>query len=171
VVITVKITCLGADVTSTIDCPSNTTIANVDVVSSLGNYDIHIDKQPLEIGAVVKVKGTISAFRNIRQIELKRIWVVRSTTEEIAEWQDGAKFKREVLSQPWVLSQEQLRDLQKSEMQKRHKREEAERMEEKRLRHDAAKTVRRAERRREHELKKEAKRRKEEEIMNAGALI
>lgn len=168
---TIKITRLADDITSTIDCPSNTTIANVDVVSSLGNYDIHIDKQVLEIGTVVKAKGTISTFRNLRQIELKRIWIVRSTAEEMAEWVEGAKFKGEVLSKPWVLSQEQLKNLQKSEMQKRHKREEAARMEEKRLRHDAAKKVRRAERRKEHDLKKEARRKQEEDIMNTGAII
>lgn len=170
-IITVKITRLAADIASTVDCPSNTTVSNVDILASLGRYDVLVDKRPLDIGSVVKVKCTISVFRNIKQLELKRIWILRSTAEEIAEWEVGAKFKSEVLSQPWVLSKERLRELQKAEIEKRSKREDAERMEEKRQASEAAKKLKRAERRREHEQRKELKRRKEDIAMNAGAII
>ena len=170
-IITIKITRLDAESAKTADCPSNTTIANVDILTSLGRFDVLVDKKPLDIGNVIKVKCTISTFRNVRQLELKRIWVLRSTVEEVAEWHERAKFKSEVLSEPWALSQEKLRELQKAEMEKRRKREEAERMEEKKQKHDAAKQAKRVERRREHEMRKEARRRKEEELMNAGAIV
>jgi hypothetical protein len=171
VVITVKITRLPSDPSSSIDRPSNTTVSNVDVITEQGRYDVLVDKAALDIGTVIKVKGTISMFRNVRQLELKRIWIVRSTAEEIAEWEEGAKFKREVLNQPWVLSKERLRDLQQAELGKRLKREETERMEQKKHRYEAAKAAKRAERRKEHDERKEAKRKQQENVINEGALI
>ena len=170
-VITVKITRLPADMANTEDCPSNTTIANVDVNAAVGRYEVLVDRRPLDIGTVVKVKCTISSFRNVRQLELKRIWILRSTVEEIAEWEGGARFKRDVLCRPWVVTRERLRELQMAEVEKRRKREEADRMAERMRRHEDARKARRIEKRREHDLRKEAKRKKEEEIMNAGALI
>lgn len=170
-IITLKISRLVAEVAGAATCPSNTTVSNVDVLSTLGRYNVLVDKVPLDIGTILKVKCTISVFRNVRQLELVRIWILRSTAEEIKEWEDSAKFKAEVLSKPWLLSEEQLRDFQEAEMKKRRNKEEAEKVEEQRQRQEAAKKLKRVERRREHEIRKEARRRKEDEIMNAGAII
>jgi hypothetical protein len=170
-IITVKITRLPPELVNPVESPSNTTVSNVDIVAEPGRYEVLVDKMPLDIGTVVKVKCTISVFRHLRQLELKRIWILKSTAEEIAEWEEGAKFKREVMHQPWILSKERLMELQKAEVETRKKREEAERREEKRLRYEVVAKARRLERRRDHEERKEAKRRKEEDLMNAGAII
>jgi hypothetical protein len=170
-IITVKITRLAADVVETSEPSSNTTVSNVDILSAVGRYDVLVDRQPLVIGDVVKAKCTISVFRNVKQLDLKRIWIIRSTSQEVEEWEQCAKFKHEVLNQPWELSKDKLRELQKGEMEKRRKKEEAGRMEEKKQKHEAAKKGKRAERRREHEQRKEDRRRKEEEAMNAGAIV
>lgn len=155
--------------------PSNhfwkTTVPNVSIIAKIGRYDVLVDDFTLDIGTVVKVKGTISAFRNIRQLELRRIWVLRSTIEECDEWTEAAKFKAEVLSRPWTLSKERLRELQKAELEKRTKKEDAEKLAEQKRKLEAAKKVRKAARKKEHDTRKEVKRKKEEEFMNSGALI
>jgi hypothetical protein len=170
-IITVKITRLAPELANHSDCSSNTTVSNVNVIAELGRYEVLVNNVPLDIGTVVKVKCTISVFRNVRQLELKRIWVLKSTIDEIAEWEEGAIFKRQVLSRPWILSRDRLRELQKAEVDKRKKREEVERMEDKRMNYEAVKKAKRAERRKEHEERKEAKRRKEETFLNVGAII
>jgi hypothetical protein len=170
-IVTIKITRLAAEIIGASDCPSNTTVSNVDIESAIGRYDVLIDRNPLVIGDVVKAKCTISVFRNVKQLDLKRIWILRSTAQEIDEWEEGAKFKAEVLSRSWELSKERLRELQMKEMERRRKREEAERAEERKQKLEAVKKVKRVERRREHEQRKEVRRKKEEELMNSGAIL
>lgn len=63
-----------------------TTLPNVSIISQLGTFEVVVDNQRLDIGSVVKAKGTISEFRGIKQIDLKRIWVVTTTNEEAQAW-------------------------------------------------------------------------------------
>jgi len=86
--------------------PSNTLINNVNVWVNMALASVYVDGEALSIGSIIKVKGTITVFRE-RQIELKRIFRVRDTNEEAAFWTSLAKWRREVLSKPWVLAQEQ----------------------------------------------------------------
>lgn len=76
-----------------------------DVVVNIGiEFSIHVGGKLLEIGQVVKAKGTVSEFRDIRQIVLKRIALVNSTSDEVAAWTATAQFEHS-LSQPWVLTE------------------------------------------------------------------
>lgn len=58
----------------------------------------------LEVGSVIKVKGKIGAFRDVRQIQLERIAVVHHTNAEMLFWEQRTLVKAEILSKPWILS-------------------------------------------------------------------
>ena len=66
----------------------------------------------IEIGSVVKVKGTISNFRSVRQIALERLEITADTNAEVRFWAQRTKLFADVLSKPWILPvQEQKRML------------------------------------------------------------
>ncbi|GAB1741065.1 hypothetical protein NU219Hw_g6314t1 [Hortaea werneckii] len=143
--------------------PSNTEIDNVDVLVSLGDTTVLLNSAPLQIGDVLKAKGTVEFFRNKRQLDLKRLFLVPSTNAEAQAWSETAKWKRDVLSKPWLLTQEArdeidkdiLRQAQKERDHARRKQDRSRKVEEKRRRHDE---------------KAEVKRKKLDAIYNAGAL-
>lgn len=159
----VKINRLAPEIVESIDCPSNTEVDNVNVKAGIGEYTITVDGEELDVSSVVKVKGTISTFRDVKQLELKRIWVVRTTNEEAAFWSQLAKFKQETLSLPWVL--DDATRLKHETDRKEGKRKEWER---KQAYHKKWEAWR--ERTKVQEDKREQRRRKEEVMMNAGAL-
>ena len=70
----------------------------------------------IDIGTVVKVKGTISIFRSVRQITLERLEIMPETNSEIKFWAQRTQVFANVLSKPWTLSmKEQKRLLKKAE--------------------------------------------------------
>ncbi|KAF2036510.1 hypothetical protein EK21DRAFT_83473 [Setomelanomma holmii] len=154
-----------------VDTSSNTTIDNVNIISPFGIFEVVVDNHKLDIGTVVKVKGTISEFRGVKQLDLKRIWVVTSTNEEVQAWTETAAFKREVLSKPWHLSRTEGNRLKaKDKAQRKNAQDYQRRMAEyeaKKLEHERTRDKKLAER----EKKLELKRRQEEREMNKGALI
>lgn len=154
-----------------VDVCANTTIGNVSVVSRLGVFEVMVDDQPVDIGTVVKVKGTISEFRGVKQLDLKRIWVVATTDEEAQAWAEAAAYKKDILSKPWRLTSAEHKQItdqikaskKKSKEYERHVRE-----------YEAKKEIQRKEREahiKKRDAKWEMRRRKEEVMMNAGALI
>ena len=143
--------------------PSNTVIDNLDVSVSLGLAAAFINRQRIEIGAVIKAKGTLDSFRNTRQLKLERIWVVKNTGEELKAWTETAKWKREVLSVPWILTQ-----AQKDEVDEQIRREALKDRE--RLKKRKACDTKYAEKTKVKMEKYEVKRLKQEEKYNAGAL-
>jgi hypothetical protein len=169
--VSVKITRLPPEIRNPVVCPSNTTVDNLNIVAKLGRYDVVVDDTVLDIGTVVKIKCTISEWRQAKQLELKRIHIVRSTADEVKAWEEVVRWKRDILGKPWVLSQEQLQELEAAERESRRKRRMKERAGEERTRQSVAKRARRAEKMRLYEQKAEKKRRHEEVIMNAGALV
>lgn len=154
-----------------VDTSSSTTIENVTVISRFGIFKVLIDQQSLEIGTVVKAKGTISEFRGIKQLDLKRLWVVTSTNEEVQAWAGAATFKEAVLSKPWHISSTEGRKIKSSIRAEKRKEQEFQRRkaeyETKVREHRQVRDVQIAQR----EAKLESRRRKEEAMMNAGALL
>ena len=70
----------------------------------------------IEIGSVVKVKGTVSNFRSVRQIALERLEIIADTNAEVRFWAQRTKLFADVLSKPWTLSvEEQKRMLKEAE--------------------------------------------------------
>ena len=63
----------------------------------------------IDVGAVVKAKGTIGVFRGARQLLLERIAIVRTTNAEATAWTENTAFHDDVLSKPWNLSEREQR--------------------------------------------------------------
>lgn len=169
--IEVKIVRLTPDLYNPVESPSNTAIDNVDVISQLGVFEITIDHQRLDIGTVIKAKCTISEFRGLKQLELKRIWTVSTTNEEAQAWAETAAFKQEVLSKPWHIGSTEGKKIKKEIKAEKRRAQEYERL---KAEHEAKRKEQRKGRDEylaKKEAKLEARRRKEEIMMNAGALI
>ena len=154
-----------------VDTSSNTEIPNVDIISRLGIFDVVVDGQQLDIGSVVKAKCTISEFRGIKQLELKRVSMVATTDEEAKAWTEIAAFKQKVLSRPWHISSTEHRKIAHSIKAEKKKLQEYERRkaeyEVKKEEHRMAREAYNAQR----DRKLETRRRKDEIVMNTGALI
>ncbi|KAG8623536.1 hypothetical protein KVT40_008512 [Elsinoe batatas] len=132
---------------------------------------LFLDGTTLQPGMVVKAKGTFSSFRGIRQVELKRLALIKDTAEEMAAWEAEARFKREVLARPWVLTEEERREIDEGWRKEdaQMKLEEARRELKGKERARKKEVVERKRAKRERE--EEGKRRVLEERMNEGALI
>lgn len=168
--IEVKIIRLTPDIYNPVESPSNTMIDNVNIVSRLGVFDVSINEQQVDIGTVIKAKCTISEFRGQKQLEMKRVWIVKSTNEEARAWAETAAFKR-VLDVPWHISSSGHTKIKKEIKLERRKNLEYER---RRTEHEAKRSEQRKARDEymaKREVRLEARRRKEEIMMNAGALI
>ncbi|OQO03943.1 hypothetical protein B0A48_10585 [Cryoendolithus antarcticus] len=101
--IEVKIPRQSGEVNGAYGDTPETLISNVKVGVSMSIASLYLDKRPVPVGSVVRVKGTITKFRE-RQIELKRLFLVESTDEEVRFWARLAKHRRDVLSKPWVFT-------------------------------------------------------------------
>lgn len=144
---------------------------NVNVRVELGLFNVLVDTLSLEVGTVVKVKCTIEEWKGMKQLELKRIKLVRSTAEEIREWEEVARWKTEILDTPWVLEKERLEEMDRKDTEDREKQlAEQRKAEDKKMAHLVKRRAREA-KRKSHEEKWERRRRKEEVMMNASALI
>ena len=160
-VVHIKITRLDAEIARSVECPSNTTVSKLNIAAEIGRYDVLVDNVPLHVGTIIKAKCTIGEFRGIKQLDLKRIHVLSSTADEIKEWADVARWKKDVLSKPWVLSEQRLSELRDRDEEERKRKKVQEKKEAERLRIKV----------RRWEEKAERRRRQEEVIMNAGAII
>ena len=169
--IEIKIVRLDPEFYNPILSPSNTELPNVNVISRIGVFDVTIDNHNLDIGTVIKAKCTIDEFRDEKQLLLKRVWIVSSTDEEVQAWTQAAAFKRDVLSTPWHISSTEHRRIKKEEKLERRKVEESERLRAEYVLKKHDRHVAREEHNKKREAKLEARRRKEEVMMNAGALI
>jgi hypothetical protein len=149
----------------------DTTISNVNVISQLGVFEVMVNHRRLDIGTVLKAKGTISEFRGIKQLELKRVQVVSTTDEEAQAWTETAALKTDVLSVPWRITSAQHSEIKsKIKAEKKRTREYERRVREyetKKEEHEVTRAAHLAQK----EAKREARRRREEAMMNAGALI
>lgn len=73
-------------------------------------------KTPLDIaslapGALVKVKGTLSTFRAVTQLQLERFFPVPDTKAEMRFLRDRVQYLVDILSVPWVLTDEEVEQL------------------------------------------------------------
>ena len=51
-----------------------------------------------------------SEFAGVRQIDLKRVDIVKDTMDEVAAWKETADYKKKVLSKAWVMTDEERKD-------------------------------------------------------------
>lgn len=100
----------------TIDIVCNKT-SNHSVVRADGDgRDTEAEKRAslmrqIELGSVIKAKGTITTFRGIRQIHLERVAILLDTEAEVEFWKQRVQTFQDVLSKPWRLSKQQQKKL------------------------------------------------------------
>lgn len=154
-----------------VDTSSNTKTPGLDIISRPGIFEVVVENHILNIGSVVKAKGIITEFRNAKQLNLKRIQVVMTTTEEAQAWAETAEYKLKYLSKPWHLTEEEKRKSQyKANKIRQQERDYNRRVAEHKAR-NAERHRKRDQRHAEREERLEVRRRKEEIMMNAGAII
>ena len=142
--------------------PSNTLVDNLDVYDTWGLASLTLDNQPIRVGTVLKVKGTIAEFRE-RQVELKRVFLVKDTNEEVAFWAGVAKHRRDVLSKPWVLSSADMKAL--DDQIEAETRKEEERKSARRVKYEVN-----MERKAENDEKRQRQADKKRRLFDSGAL-
>lgn len=149
---------------------SNTTVKNVQIESGLGHFDVLIDGRHVDIMTVIKVKCTISSFRGNRQLELKRVNIIKDTNEEVAAWKALTAFKRDVLSKPWSLTARDIAQMEQRSLDEAQAVWRQQREAEAAARAKQERRVKRQLKRTQHEEKIEQRRKAEEKRMDAGAL-
>ena len=90
-------------------------VEDLKVTFQLEGLRMWIVGQEIRVGTVVKAKGTLDAFRGVRQIRLARAAVVADTNSEAKAWAEAAQWKLETLSNPWVLTAEMMAKLEEDE--------------------------------------------------------
>ncbi|CAI6326137.1 unnamed protein product [Periconia digitata] len=163
---------LTPDTYNPVESPSNTVVSNLNVISAPGVFHVTIDDSRIvDIGTVIKAKGTLSEFRGRKQVDLKRAWVVSTTNDEVKAWAETAKFKADVLNKAWRITSAEHKKITRDMKGERQREKEYERKKEA---YDAKKREKRKAREEymaAREARYEARRLKEERIMNQGALI
>ncbi|OHE98027.1 DnaJ domain-containing protein, partial [Colletotrichum orchidophilum] len=98
--------------------PSDTSAPNVE---ANGWFTKRPEPQPpadcvdVEVGTVVDIKGGLATFREEMQIKIEKVKIIRSTEQEVVLWEKRTRFRNDVLQQPWVLSERQIRRCKKEE--------------------------------------------------------
>jgi hypothetical protein len=62
--------------------------------------------EDMDVGVVVKIKGKPNKFRDVKQIDIIKVEVIRSTEQEVRCWNEVLAFRVDVLRVPWVVSKE-----------------------------------------------------------------
>ncbi|KAI1387492.1 uncharacterized protein F4822DRAFT_284359 [Hypoxylon trugodes] len=70
----------------------------------------------IDIGMVAEFKGSTKIFRDQKQIHIRKMQRIRSTNQEVQFWNKIRDFRREVISQPWVLDRREVRRCKKQHM-------------------------------------------------------
>ncbi|CAG8035012.1 unnamed protein product [Penicillium salamii] len=73
-----------------------------------------VDISSLQPGTLVRVKGILGTFRNTMQIHLERFERVADTNAEMQFLDERLRFLLEVLSVPWVLTDDEIESLRQA---------------------------------------------------------
>ncbi|KAG0640361.1 hypothetical protein HOY80DRAFT_871905, partial [Tuber brumale] len=90
------------------------------------------DLENVSLHSIIKAKGSLGEFRGNKQLLLRRVAVLRDTNDEVNAWTETIRFKKDVLSKPWYLteefiSEERARESAEGEERKEKKRRKDER--------------------------------------------
>ena len=153
----------------------NTNVENINVTNYCSDRDCHewhprIDGTVIDIGTVLKAKGTITSYNDVYQVQLERAFLIQTTDEELRVWDDYTSFVNKTLSKPWVLDKPKLRELEREHRQTARK---AEVERERRRQEDQRREQRRCEKRemmRKREEREEMARQAERVELDGNAL-
>ena len=70
---------------------------------------------PIDVGHVLDIKGSVTTFRDAKNIRAEKIAHLRSTEQEVGFWEKVVLLRREVLSKPWVLDRREVRRCRREE--------------------------------------------------------
>lgn len=70
---------------------------------------------PIDVGHVLDIKGSVTTFRDARNVRAEKIAHLRSTEQEVLFWEKVARLRREVLSKPWVLDRREVKRCRREE--------------------------------------------------------
>jgi hypothetical protein len=73
-----------------------------------------LDITPLVPGTIAKLRGTISVFHGHYQLRLERYTLLPDTNAEVGFWESRTRFLVDVLSVPWVLTEEDIERLRRT---------------------------------------------------------
>ena len=63
------------------------------------------DLKDVSLHSIIKAKGSLGEFRGNKQLLLRRVAVLHDTNDEVNAWTEAIKFKKNVLSKPWHLTE------------------------------------------------------------------
>jgi hypothetical protein len=87
---------------------SKATVAAVQTTSTKEDKRAAVDSD-VDVGDCIHVTGCIIQAKWARKIKVSKIIHLRSTAEEVMFWDKLAKFYKDVLSQPWILTEKEIR--------------------------------------------------------------
>ncbi|KAI0408288.1 hypothetical protein F4802DRAFT_549229 [Xylaria palmicola] len=70
----------------------------------------------VDVGMVLDVKGSVKLFRGQRQIKIQKTTQILSTNQEVLFWDKIRHFRSDILSQPWVLKEREVRRCRKLQL-------------------------------------------------------
>lgn len=76
-------------------------------------WHVTIANKIVDIQTVIKAKGTVTTYRGDNQLQLDRAFIVHTTDEEMRVWEEYSTFVTNVLSKPWRLDKNELRQLER----------------------------------------------------------
>ncbi|KAM3512217.1 hypothetical protein MY11210_004135 [Beauveria gryllotalpidicola] len=62
-----------------------------------------------DVGSLVDVKGALTTFRDVKQLRVEKMVVIRGTAEEMRLWAKRSAFRTNVLEKPWVVPDKTVR--------------------------------------------------------------
>ncbi|VUC20830.1 unnamed protein product [Clonostachys rosea] len=86
-----------------------------DVAGSAGSHP-QGPKSPyagIDVGTILDIKGSLTTFRDERQIKVEKMQPVKGTMQEVSLWEKRDKFRSDILSKPWTLSRECIKKCQR----------------------------------------------------------
>ncbi|KAL7267194.1 hypothetical protein RUND412_010231 [Rhizina undulata] len=102
----------------TVDDGSGQLLELISWKNALPNYrQAPVDLTGVEPGSVIKAKGTIEKYRDMRQMKLMAATVMKDTNDEVVAWKSMVEFKKNILLKPWIVPQDIIqREEQRSQM-------------------------------------------------------
>ncbi|TGJ81895.1 hypothetical protein E0Z10_g6873 [Xylaria hypoxylon] len=90
--------------------PANTTtVAHTSETRTTSTVPTAPSPIDIDIGMVLDVKGSVQVFRDQMQIKIQKVTRVLSTNQEVNFWDKTRDFRRDMLSQPWILKDTEVR--------------------------------------------------------------
>ena len=92
----------------------NVKVVNRCAVDGCAEWHVTVAGEMVDLYTVLKAKGQVTRYNEAKQLQLQRVFIVRTTDEEMRVWQEYSGFVSDVLARPWTLDKKQLRHLEKT---------------------------------------------------------